>query len=186
MDDVESMQVRDLLGEDLDRLAGGSPSARSRFLSEVQEMLETRDDGDLLVIGADGEVWAAAAAGYGVQFDDARIVTAREPRDLGALGRLLADIEVRTIRRRCATLVAAVDVTDEAARRTFERLGYTVTGAAVAVWSERTGAGPPECAVDTWTVRKAVASSASRRSAAGAPPWSPAEEDGLPDEAVAD
>lgn len=165
VDDVETLQVRDLQGDDLDRLAPRCPAVRIRFLAEAGAMLEARPGGDLLVIGARDEVWAAAATGYGPRFDDVRIVTARQPRDQKALPRLLSDIEARTVRRRCPSIVVAVDVADEAGRRTFERLGYVVTGAGVALWSERTTPGAPECAVDTWTLRKQTASGAARRTA---------------------
>jgi hypothetical protein len=157
VDDAESLQVRDLQGEDLDLLAHHCPGVRIRFLVEACEMLAARDGGDLLVIAARGEVWAAAATGYGSRFDDVRIVTAGQPRGQGALRRLLTDIEARTTWRRCTTLVAAVDVLDQMGRRTFELLGYVMTGAGVAVWSERTTPGPPERAVDTWTMRKQAA-----------------------------
>ena len=162
VDDVETLQVRDLRGEDLDRLAPHSPATRLRFLAEAGEMLEARPGGDLLVSGTGVEVRAAAATGYGPRFDDVRIVIAGPPRDQKALRRLLADIEARTVRRRCPTIVAAVDVLDEAGRRTFERLGYVVTGAGVAVWSERTTRCVPERAVDTWMLRKHAASRPAR------------------------
>jgi hypothetical protein len=169
MDGPEVVRVRDLHGEDLDHLTPGSPASRTRFLVEAGELLAAREDGDLLVVGAHGEVWAAAAAGYDRRFDDVRIVTARQPRDQESLRRVLVAIEERALRRRCPTLVAAVDVLDEAARRTFERLGYAVTGAGIAVWSDLTTTGPPECSVDTWTVRKHVASPAGGRAAPGRP-----------------
>ena len=162
MDDAESLRVRDLHGEDLDRLTPGSPAARTRFLVEAGDMLAAREEGDVLVIGHRDEVWAAAAAGYDRRFDEARIVTAREPRTDAALRRLLSDIEARTVRRHLPALVADVDVHDPAARRTFELLGYVVTGAGVAFWSEVTIAGPSERAVDTWTVRKEVAAPPAR------------------------
>ena len=189
MDGFELMQVRDLHGEDLDLLARACPAARIRFLVEAEEMLACTDDADVLVISEDGEVCAAAAAGYHSRLDDVRIVTARASRDQRGLRRLLADIEARSVRRRCFTLVSAVDVMDKVARRTFELLGYVVTGAGVALWSERTTPGPPECSADTWTVRKEIASVPARKAAARlaepgpavAPPR-PAPDDDLPDE----
>ncbi len=183
----ELIQVRDLQGEDLDLLTCSSPAARIRFLVEAGDMLGSVDDGDVLVISADGEVWAAAAAGYRSRLDDVRIVTARQPHDHQVLRRLLADIEARSARRRCPTLVSAVDVLDQAARRTFELLGYVVTGAGAALWSERTTTGPPECSVDTWTLRKEIAPGAARgpssesaeTAAVVAPPRPPPDDDEL-------
>jgi hypothetical protein len=172
MHDVESMQVRDLRGEDLDRLTPGSPAARTRFLAEAGDMLATRDEGDVLVIGHGDDVWAAAAAGYDARFQEARVVTAREPHDGAALRRLLTDIEARTVRRHLPALVADVDVQDPAARRTFELLGYVVTGAGVAFWSEVTIVGPFERAADTWTVRKEIAAAPARRAPTRAAPRS--------------
>jgi hypothetical protein len=157
MDGREMMQVRDLRGEDLERLAPASPGHRIRFLVEVAEVLAVAGDVDVLVIGAGDEVWAAAAAGYHAPFGDARVVTPRGATDHAALRRLLTDVEARSIRHRCPALVSTVDVPDEAARRSFELLGWVVTGAGVAAWSERTAPGEPECSMDTWTVRKEVA-----------------------------
>lgn len=153
VDGLEVLQVRDLHGEDLSRLGRDSPSARTRFLVEAGEVLAASGDGDVLVISAGDEV-CAAAAGYEVPLGDARVVTARGCSDQAALRHLLADVEARSVRRRCLTVVSAVDVRDEAARRTFELLGYVVTGAGVMFWTERTTPGEPERAVDTWTVRK--------------------------------
>jgi hypothetical protein len=172
MDDVASLQVRDLCGEDLNRLTPGSPAARTRFLAEAAEILAAREEGDVLVIGPGDDVWAAAAAGYDRRFDEARIVTAREPRTDAALRRLLSDIEARTVQRHLPALVADVDVQDPAARRTFELLGYVVTGAGVAFWSEVTIVGPFERAADTWTVRKEVSAAPARRAPTRAAPRS--------------
>ncbi|HEY2192639.1 MAG TPA: hypothetical protein VGH76_10110 [Actinomycetospora sp.] len=156
MDGREMMQVRDLRGEDLERLAASWPSVRIRFLVEIGEVLAASGDADVLVISTGDAVCAAAAAGYHAPFGDARVVTARGLADHAALRRLLADVEARSVRHRCLTLVSTVDVLDEAARRAFELLGWVVTGAGVTVWSERTTPGEPECSVDTWTVRKDI------------------------------
>jgi hypothetical protein len=168
MDGREMMQVRDLRGEDLDRLGPAFPGHRIRFLAEVAEVLAVAGDVDVLVIGAGDEVCAAAAAGYQSPFGDARIVTARGATDHTALRRLLTHVEARSFRRRCLALVSTVDVPDEGARRSFELLGWVVTGAGVTAWSERTAPGEPECSTDTWTVRKEVAAPAQGRT--GAPP----------------
>ena len=157
VDGPEVLQVRDLQGEDLAGLGRTSPGARTRFLVEAGEVLAASGDGDVLVISAGDEVCAAAAAGYGAPLGDAHVVTARGFPDQTALRHLLADVEIRSFRRRCLTVVSTVDVRDGAARRTFELLGYAVTGAGVTSWTERTTPGEFECAVDTWTVRKETA-----------------------------
>ncbi|NMO93645.1 hypothetical protein [Actinomycetospora sp. TBRC 11914] len=154
MDVPGVLHVRDLRGEDLDRFGGATPGARIRFLVEAGEALAAGGDGDVLVIGTADEVCAAAAAGYHAPLGDTRVVTARGLGDHTALRRLLADVEARSIRRRGVALVSTVDVLDEALRHTFELLGWAVTGAGVAVWTDRTSPGEPECRVDTWTLRK--------------------------------
>ncbi len=163
MDGLEAMQVRDLHGEDLARLAHASPAGRIRFLVEASEVLAASGDGDVLAIVDGDQVCAAAAAGYHERLGDTRVVTARDPTDQKALRRLLVDVEARSVRHRCLTVISTVDVLDETTRRTFELLGYLVTGAGVVVWTERTSSCEPECSVDTWTVRKEAAVPAQRR-----------------------
>lgn len=164
VDGRESLQVRDLRGEDLGRLPSSSPFLGVRFLVEAGELLAAAGGGDVLVISAGDEVWAAAAAGYRAWFGDTHVVTARVRSRQDALRRLLVDIEGRSYRRHCLSVVSSVDVGDEPARRTFELLGYTVTGADVALWTERaerTGAGALERATDTWTLRKELSPAAA-------------------------
>src|ERR1700760_63403 len=93
VDGLESMQVRDLHGEDLARLGDASPAARIRFLVEAGEVLAASGDGDVLAIVTGTRVCAAAAAGYHARLGDTRVVTARGSTDQKALRRLLTDVE---------------------------------------------------------------------------------------------
>ena len=150
------MHVRDLQAEELGVLLPDSPAARIRFLVEAGDALARSGEGDVVVVGDAGRTFAAAAAGYEAPFGDATVVIA-PTRDAAAdLRGLLADLEARSVQRRCLGLVGVVDAPDETARRLLESLGYEITGAGVVVWTEDAATGAAERRADVWRLRKTI------------------------------
>jgi hypothetical protein len=150
------MHVRDLLAEDLQALLPGSPAARIRFLVEAGDALARTGEGDVVAVGDAERMFAAGAAGYDEPFGDAVVVIATACDAIAGTRRLLADLESRSVARRCLGLVSAVDAPDEPVRRLLESLGYEMSGAGVVVWTEETSTGAAERRADVWRLRKTI------------------------------